>query len=107
MIDARRMEVFTAIYQNDLTPSLAPCALVLNENSFEDFILKNKILFFGNGSEKWKTICNHQNALFQNEINQPSAMAKYAHNFFANKRFSDLAYTEPLYIKDFQSVITK
>lgn len=107
MIDARRMEVFTAIYQKDLTHSLAPCTLVLNENSFEDFILKNKILFFGNGSAKWKIICKHPNALFQNVANHPLAMAKYAHNFFLNKRFSDLAYTEPFYIKDFQSVIIK
>ncbi len=107
MIDARRMEVFTAIYQNDLTTYLAPCALVLNENSFEDFISKNKILFFGNGSEKWKTICIHPTALFQKLNNPPAGMATLAQHSFSNKLFADLAYTEPFYIKDFQSVIIK
>lgn len=107
MIDARRMEVFTAIYQLDLTPFLAPCALVLTENSFEVFISKNKILFFGNGSAKWKTICNQPNALFQNINNPPAGMAKLAEYSFSKKIFADLAYTEPFYIKDFQSVIIK
>ncbi len=107
MIDARRLEVFTAVYNKDLTLLLSPCALVLNESSFEELISKSKILFFGNGSEKWKTICNHPNAIFQKLINQSSGMAKHAHLFFSNGLFADLAYTEPFYIKDFQSVITK
>lgn len=107
MIDARRMEVFTAIYQNDLSPVLAPCALVLHERSLEDQLSKNKIMFFGNGAIKWKNICHHPNAIFQNITPSSGPMASYAHHFFINKKFIDLAYSEPIYIKDFQSVITK
>jgi universal bacterial protein YeaZ len=107
MIDARRMEVFTAIYQKDLTVVLPPCAMILHEKSLEQFISKSKILFFGNGSQKWKTICNHTNALFQEISNSPGCMAKLAHQYFSTGRFVDLAYSDPIYIKDFQSVITK
>lgn len=107
MIDARRMEVFTAVYNKALHPLLTPCALVLDESSFEELISKSKILFFGNGSAKWKLICNHTNAQFQKIINQSGSMAKLAHHYLSTKKFVDLAYSEPFYIKDFQSVITK
>lgn len=107
MIDARRMEIFTAIYKKDITPFLDPCALVLNDRSFEDIISKNRMMFFGNGSVKWKYICNHPNAIFKNILNSPDHMAIHANHFFINKKFADLAYGEPFYIKDFQSVITK
>ena len=60
MIDARRMEVFTAIYNNALTEVLPPCALVLDENSYFNYLQKNKIVFFGNGMQKWRaTIQNN------------------------------------------------
>jgi len=107
MIDARRMEVFTAIYQNDLSLVLAPCALVLTESSFEDLLTTKKIMFFGNGANKWENICHHPNAIFQKIITSSAPMASYAHQFFINKKFADLAYCEPFYIKDFQSVIIK
>jgi tRNA threonylcarbamoyladenosine biosynthesis protein TsaB len=54
MIDARRMEVFTALYDFSLKPVLDPFALVLDENSFAKSLLKNQVLFFGNGSAKWE-----------------------------------------------------
>ncbi|MGB5005983.1 MAG: tRNA (adenosine(37)-N6)-threonylcarbamoyltransferase complex dimerization subunit type 1 TsaB, partial [Ferruginibacter sp.] len=53
MMDARRMEVFTAIYQKDLNAILEPGAMVLDESSFEAHLLTHKILFFGSGSAKW------------------------------------------------------
>ena len=107
MMDARRMEVFTAIYQNNLSAILQPCALILDENSYEKELSENKILFFGNGSDKWKLICKNGNALFENVSILPKAMAKRSNTFFLNKYFTDLAYSEPSYLKEFQSLIKK
>ena len=104
MIDARRMEVFTAIYQHDLASYLDPCALILNETSFEKELSANNILFFGNGSEKWRSVCNHANAAFEKVTILPGAMGLYSNKFYTQKKFTDLVYSEPLYLKDFQTV---
>ncbi len=104
MIDARRMEVFTALYRSDLTLSMQPCAMLLEANSFEEFLSKCNIVFFGNGAEKWRAICQHPNATFNTLTTIAQAMSLQSHNFFISKNFTDLAYSEPLYIKEFQSV---
>jgi tRNA threonylcarbamoyladenosine biosynthesis protein TsaB len=104
MIDARRMEVFTAIYQNDLASYLSPRALVLDETSFENELSGNKILFFGTGSDKWRSVCRHSNATFEKLTILPGAMARYSNKFYVEKKFTDLAYSEPLYLKDFQTI---
>lgn len=104
MIDARRMEVFTAIYDFDLNKQLAPCAMILNTLSFKQELEDNKILFFGNGSDKWKVVCNNKNALFENVLILPEAMSKQSNILFLKKTFTELAYCEPLYVKEFQTV---
>jgi tRNA threonylcarbamoyladenosine biosynthesis protein TsaB len=101
MIDARRMEVFTALYNSTLQPTLEPCALVLNEGSFANSLLKNQVLFFGNGAQKWKQICSHKNALFVSILSNTLAMNKLAYEKFNQNDFADLAYCEPLYLKEF------
>lgn len=107
MMDARRMEVFTAIYQNDLSIYLHPCAMILDELSFEKELLKNKMIFFGSGSDKWKLICNHPNAVFKNLSILPESMSKRSNILFSQKKFTDLAYSEPFYLKEFQTVTKK
>lgn len=107
MIDARRMEVFTAIYNKDLDPYLSPRPLILNEMSFEKELSVNKILFFGNGSAKWESVCNHPNAFFQKVLIMPEGMSMLSHLFFLKKQFSDLAYSEPFYLKEFQTLSSK
>ena len=101
MIDARRMEVFTALYDENLRIIKEPCATVLNENSFANGLLNNPIVFFGNGSTKWKNICTHPNAVFLTDLNNPLAMSKLASTKFRNEEFADLAYVEPFYLKEF------
>lgn len=101
MIDARRMEVFTALYDQNLQTEIGPCAMVLNENSFANGLLKNKILFFGNGSTKWEGISLHENALFAGVFNNALAMSKLAHKKFELNDFANLAYFEPMYLKEF------
>jgi tRNA threonylcarbamoyladenosine biosynthesis protein TsaB len=103
MIDARRSEVFTAIYDHSLNILLAPKALILDENSYAVFLDKDPVVFFGNGSDKWKTICKHPNAEFQCVNIDSAPMAFLSYKKFSDKipQFSDPAYLEPLYIKEF------
>lgn len=103
MIDARRMEVFTAIYTNGLTEVLPPCALVLDENSYSYYLQKNKIVFFGSGMPKWRTTIQNNHALFTQVINLPAALAALSYEYFQKREFADLAYAEPFYIKEFIS----
>lgn len=107
MMDARRMEVFTAVYQKDLSVCMTPCAMILDEHSFEKELLKNKILFFGSGSGKWKVICNNTNASFAQVEILPQSMCRHSNTLFLRNNFADLAYSEPFYLKEFQSVIKK
>lgn len=105
MMDARRVEVFTAIYHNDLTLYLQPCALVLDEFSFEQYLSKGKIIFFGSGSNKWQQLCRHPNAVFKQVEILPKSMSKCTDLLFSQKKFTDLAYSEPFYLKEFQAFI--
>ncbi len=104
MIDARRMEVFTAIYDKDLNPFLFPRPLILNEVSFEKELSVGKILFFGSGSSKWELVCTHPNASFAQITIQPEGMARLSEQSASQKRFIDLAYSEPFYLKEFQTL---
>ena len=109
MMDARRMEIFTAIYHKNLQQYLQPCALILDEFSFEKDLLKSKIMFFGSGSEKWEKICpdNYRdtNAVFKTVSLLPESLGKSSNMLFSEKKFTDLAYSEPFYLKEFQVVI--
>jgi len=107
MIDARRMEIFTAIYKKSLETYLAPSSMILDKLSFEKELTKNKILFFGTGSDKWKAVCTHTNALFAVVDILPDAMSKYSNMLYLQKHYTELAYSEPFYLKEFQTVIKK
>lgn len=107
MIDARRMEVFTAIYDKDLNPYLSPRPLILNEMSFEKELSAGKILFLGTGSIKWEAICNHPNAMFEQVAIHPEGISKRSNDLFLKKQFTDLAYSEPFYLKEFQTLTKK
>lgn len=101
MIDARRMEVFAAVYKKNLEKVISPAAILLDSNLFEDLLEKNTIIFFGNGSNKFRSVTNNPNALFDNiEINS-SLLIKLSNNRLRISDFNNLAYTEPMYIKNF------
>ncbi len=101
MIDARRMEVFTALYTQQLETLLEPNAMVIEQNSFANYLIENKIFFVGNGAKKWELICKNENALFSNNISNPLAMNKLSFKKYENKDFTNLAYSEPSYLKEF------
>ena len=105
MIDARRMEVFTALYDHTLTIALHPCAMVLNEGSFSGELSQNRIVFFGSGATKWQAVCKHSNASFAVVSNLQDAMANLSYNYFKSQQFANLAYSEPFYLKEFQDKI--
>ena len=101
MTDARRKEVYTAVFNENLNEITETHAKILDENSFKE-ISDKKILFVGDGAEKSSEILNLPNATFQPEI-LPSAkfMCDLAEQKFKQKTFEDVAYFEPFYLKDF------
>lgn len=103
MIDARRMEVFTAMYTNDLTEVQPAQALVLQPDSFADVLDRSTVTFFGNGSAKFETLAQHRNAAFKHLVADASHLAVLSRRAFVQHRFADLAYSEPFYGKAFFS----
>ncbi|MFZ1528887.1 MAG: tRNA (adenosine(37)-N6)-threonylcarbamoyltransferase complex dimerization subunit type 1 TsaB [Ferruginibacter sp.] len=105
MIDARRMEVFTAVYNKSLQLKMPAQALVLNEDSYKDELTGSRACFFGNGAAKWKAICcHHPNADFSVEyFDLPKAIALLTYRSFTTKKFTELSLSQPLYIKEFFS----
>ena len=104
MLDARRMEVYTAVYRPDLTPVLEPQPMILDQSSFADLFDENTILFMGNGSDKAKTLLTHPNARFISGI-KPVAldMIALSERAFRQADFLDTAYSTPMYLKSYQA----
>lgn len=103
MIDARRLEVFAAVYDNELGLILTPCAMILDDKSFEDQLVNNDIVFFGSGAIKWESMCSNKKALFETINILPSIMAQLSDNYFVKKQFTPLTDSQPLYCKDFKT----
>jgi len=103
MIDARRMEVFTAVFSRQLDFLMPPTNLVLNESSFFELLRKNTVLFFGNGSTKFQTLTKNPNSLFSTIETNALHMTTLSYNKFLKAEFADLAYSQPYYGKDFYS----
>ena len=105
MIDARRMEVYCAIYNEQLNEVRKTSAEIITKDSFSDLLKDHKIIFFGDGSLKCKEALSHQpNAVFIDNI-FPSAkfMVEIAFKRFTEKQFENVALFEPFYLKDFIS----
>ena len=103
MIDARRMEVYCAVYDTKNNCIKATSAEIIDENSFSDLLKDNVIYFFGDGAAKCKNILSqNKNAVFIDNI-FPTAkeMITLSEQAFNNERFEDIAYFEPFYLKDF------
>ena len=101
MIDARRMEVFSALFDKNNKEVRGVQADVVDNKTYAAF-LEKKVLFFGDGALKCKEIINHKNAIFIEGI-YPSAkdIGTLADIKFESKDFEDVAYFEPYYLKDF------
>lgn len=108
MIDARRMEVYSAIYGQNLDIIREIQADIVTEDSYHDLLDNQKVIFFGNGAEKCKETITHPNAIFIDNIHPlASDMKNLAINAFMNKDFVDVAYFEPFYLKEFIATTPK
>ncbi|MDM8159269.1 tRNA (adenosine(37)-N6)-threonylcarbamoyltransferase complex dimerization subunit type 1 TsaB [Labilibaculum sp. K2S] len=108
MIDARRMEVYTAFFncKNELVGDIS--ADIIDESSYSKELSEREIIFFGDGSSKCKEVIKNKNGIFLDNVT-PSAigMIELAEIKFQNQEFEDVAYFEPFYLKDFVATTPK
>lgn len=102
MIDARRMEVYAAVYDRALKPVRDIAADIVDENSYREFLDRHPVYFFGDGAAKCKEKITHPNAHFIDGIRPlASMMFPLAEKAIAEEKFEDVAYFEPFYLKEF------
>lgn len=108
MIDARRMEVYTAAYDFALNPVVKPWPMILDENSFSELLTEKQLYFIGDGARKASEVIHSENAHFLTEI-RPMAygMMALGEKAFKEKDFLDVAYSVPEYLKDFQATVPR
>ena len=108
MIDARRMEVYSALYDRALKEVRPVGADVVTEETYKQWLDERPIYFFGNGAKKCMEIINHPNAHYIDGI-EPLAkwMMPLAEKRFLNEKFEDVAYFVPFYLKDFVAIKAK
>ncbi len=108
MIDARRMEVYSALFDSEMNCIGEIKAEIIDSDSYASILGESKIIFAGNGSDKCRSIITHSNAVFVTDIYPlASAMAFTANEAYVSQRFEDVAYFEPFYLKDFIATIPK
>lgn len=109
MIDARRMEVYTAAYNPALEAVLEPQAMILDEHSFENLLDEDyTLLLMGNGSDKARQVLQHEHVRFIDGIKPVAVdMLALAERAWRNNDFIDVAYSTPLYLKEFQATKPK
>jgi tRNA threonylcarbamoyladenosine biosynthesis protein TsaB len=101
MIDARRMEVFTAVYDASLQEILPPRAMILDQDAFGNLLKNSRVHFCGNGIQKFKSLTSHSNVVFNNSTHHARDMVELAEKAFESQSFANLAYSEPFYVKEF------
>ena len=107
MIDARRMEVYTAVYTPDGRRVTPIEASVVKEDSFLEWLEQGPVLFVGDGALKCRQVITHPNAAFREAFPLARHMAPLAEDAFRAGRFQDVAYFEPFYLKDFVATVSK
>lgn len=102
MLDARRMEVYTAAFDENYHAVEEISAKIIDESSFDNLLRQRKVYFAGDGADKCATIITHPNAVFLNHL-YPSAdeMSVVSFQKYTDKNFEDVAYFEPYYLKEF------
>lgn len=104
MIDARRMEVFTAVYDASLQLLMPPSSIILDNDSFESLIHEQKIILTGSGAAKCFDLLLHPNFILHQPTALPQAMSLLGHERLESKLTDDLISFEPLYLKEFQNL---
>lgn len=108
MIDARRMEVYSACYDMRLQRISEVLPVVVTQDSYADILENHSVWFFGNGAEKCRTVLTHPNARFLGNIYPEAAnMIILAEQRYAAGQFENVAYFDPFYLKEFQATTPK
>jgi len=104
MLDARRMEVYTAVFNNEREQIFKTSAMILDENSYLEYLEKGPVSFIGSGVTKFKEICKHPNATFvEGKLPSAKEMVELAISKYKISDFENVAYFEPYYLKDFMA----
>jgi len=108
MLDARRLEVYSAIFDTQFNSIRAIEAQVLNQTSFQSYLSKNKVYFIGDGVAKTKALLDNNNAVFiENKLPSADQMSALSFNKYKKSDTEDVAYFEPYYLKDFVAIKSK
>lgn len=107
MIDARRMEVYTAVYSSEGTRLTEVEARVIGPDAFAEYLEQGEVLFVGDGALKCREVITHPNARFKEAFPLARNMARRAQQDFETGKFEDVAYFEPFYLKDFIATVSK
>lgn len=108
MLDARRLEVYSAIFDTECEQIRETQAQILDENSFQEYLQKGKVYFIGNGVAKTKELIKHDNAIFiDDKLPSANEMSLLAYNKYKKNDIEDVAYFEPYYLKDFVAIKPK
>lgn len=102
MLDARRMEIYTALYTSSMEELLPPQPMVMDDNSLSD--IKNRLVYFGNGAEKCTPLFEGRSTkLIKNIVPSAQYIGELALEYYQKEDFKDVAYWEPEYLKEFQA----
>ena len=108
MLDARRLEVYSAIYDTDYNETRTTEAEVLTSESYKELLESTHVYFIGNGVAKTQLLLSHPNAIFiENKLPSAAQMCTLTHAKFNDNDFEDVAYFEPYYLKDFIAIPSK
>ena len=104
MIDARRMEVYSAVYDSDLRAIEVPTNVIVDENAYAEYLQQKPVVFSGNAVEKTMPVLSqHPNAVFSPTRNSARYLLELGYKKYLQEDFADTAYFEPFYLKEFQS----
>ena len=108
MLDARRMEVYSAIFDLDYNQIRETKAEIIDETSFKDILESSEVYFLGDGAEKCKTLIVHPNVIFvDSKFPSANEMSILSYDKYKKNDIEDVAYFEPFYLKDFIAVPQK
>jgi tRNA threonylcarbamoyladenosine biosynthesis protein TsaB len=108
MLDARRLEVYSAVFDSSCNRLRETQAQVLNEDSFKSYLDEGNVTFIGNGVAKTKELITHKHAIFiEDKLPSANNMSQLAYIKFKKNDIEDVAYFEPYYLKDFVALKPK
>ena len=108
MLDARRLEVYSAIYDSNFQETRTTEAEIITSESYRELLESSAVYFIGNGVAKTKALITHQNAHFiENKLPSAQQMCALSFDKFKSNTFEDVAYFEPFYLKDFIAIPSK